>query len=146
MPYSLLKFLVNAFLVTSAVVFLAAQVVASSAAGGTGSDVVAVAWWTTAWPAAVCIAFLLMQGVIPGARRFVPLPGTTAQDAWMIILILAMSTPATVIGQPGPGGFFATREAVRFTTFGCAAVLLVRAFQLRMSLRSEPALRDAANG
>lgn len=144
MPYNALKLTIHGLLLATTAVLIVARVVDFTTAGAASGDVIAIAWWTTAWPAAVCVAYLLTQGVIPGGRRFVPLPGSTDQDAWLLILVLASATPAVTIGPPGPGGFFGTRDAVRLTTFACVAAILVRAVQLRLQLRGGRTLRGGA--
>ena len=135
MSYPVLKLIVRGMLLASVAVLVAARVVDYTTALAVPGDVVAIAWWTTAWPVVVCVAYVLIQGGLPGGRQFVSLPGSSDQDAWLLTLVLAAATPSTTIGQAGAGGFFATRDAVRLATFASTAGILIRALQLRLQLR-----------
>ena len=113
MSYPVLKLIVRGMLLASVAVLVAARVVDYTTALAVPGDVVAIAWWTTAWPVVVCVAYVLIQGGLPGGRQFVSLPGSSDQDAWLLTLVLAAATPSTTIGQAGAGGFFATRDAYK---------------------------------
>ena len=64
MSYPVLKLIVRGMLLASVAVLVAARVVDYTTALAVPGDVVAIAWWTTAWPVVVSYFQLLNSTLI----------------------------------------------------------------------------------
>lgn len=144
MSYAALKQLVYIVGVVMLLTLVADKLIAFGA-GPTvfGSGLSGVAGWVTIGPMFIAMFYALVQG-FPGGRRIVPLPGTTGQDTWLLILIGALATPSAAAVAQAPALAAVTQEEkVPVTLVVIALAVMARVFQLRAAEKSGAVLPHA---